>query len=159
MKTRIIIISAILAFNYTMILAKPIPGTVTESPLELRFNSLIPFLMPVSPKEATFGDGMDFYEATTTVSILALVPPGEAGFNDVIPEPATGNTIFAPSVPREATFEDEIVPDNSNHSDLLNSVAPVIPEEADFNDNNSENSLPENFSPAIPAEAGFEDSL
>lgn len=67
---------------------------------------------------------------------------------------------LSPSVPAEATFE-ENVPDQANiKAFMLNVLAPVTPAEADFYDEEGTvNDISGDLLPDLPAEAGFNDTI
>ena len=72
-------------------------------------------------------------KSTSDISALAPVTPKEATFEDGVPEKAPSMVSIAPTPPKEASFEY----DDSSHeisTELLKEVAPATPAEADFND-------------------------
>jgi len=133
MKTKIIIIIALLAMNLNLTLANKSFVTYLHNPVEIKLNSAIVNLAPVTPQEATFEDGMAVYEQTNLISDLRFMTPKEAYFIDIVPEPLPNISLFAPSTPKEATFDDELNCGTVICNDLLKSLAPTAPKEADFN--------------------------
>ena len=113
MKTNIIILISLIALNTSLTMANKSSVTFFENPVEIRVNSEIVNLAPVTPHEASF--------------------------NDVVPEPVADFSRFAPSTPKEACFDDEMNGETVICNDLLKSLAPTTPKEADFENN----SLPE----------------
>ena len=148
MKTKIIIIIALLAMNLNLALANNSFVTYLHNPVEIKLNSAMVNLAPVSPQEATFEDGVAVYDQTYMTSDLHFMTPKEAYFIDIVPEPLPNISIFAPSTPKEATFDDELNCGTVFCTDILKNLAPTAPKEADFN-NSSMNSINEmdNFSP------------
>ncbi len=93
----------------------------------LFFGFQIQLVMAESPANSSLAKN------TLGLSVLAPVTPKEAPFDDILPEKAPAMVSLAPNAPKEATFDDygssiEI------STELLKEVAPVTPEEADFND-------------------------
>jgi hypothetical protein len=88
------------------------------------------------------------------LSRFAPVAPNVADFEDLVPEPAPAYIIAAPSAPKEATFDDEYVPNNNISKCLLDSVAPVAPKEAGFDED-----IPVNITPTAPKTADFSELL
>jgi hypothetical protein len=113
MKTNIIIVLAFLAMNLNIALAAKSFAINFDQPLEFQLNSSIVDLAPVPPKEAYF--------------------------NDIVPEPSANISILGPTTPKEATFDEELDCGIVMCKDMLKSLAPVSPKEADF-DNSSVNS-------------------
>ena len=139
MKTKIIIILALLAMNFNLGLANKSFVTYLHKPVEIKLNAAIENLAPVTPQEATFEDDMAVYEPANIMSDLHFLTPKEADFIDIVPEPFANISIFAPSTPKEATFDDELNCGTVICNDMLKSLAPTAPKEADFN-NDSLNS-------------------
>ena len=70
-----------------------------------------------------------------TIIHLAPASPGEADFNDLVPEVNSSNTIIMPVTPKEATFYDETYQESINEEPLLKSLSPSTPKEAGFEEN------------------------
>jgi hypothetical protein len=66
---------------------------------------------------------------------LSPSSPGEADFNDLVPEANNSNTIIMPVTPREATFDDDTNQESISEETLLNTLSPSAPDEADFEEN------------------------
>lgn len=119
--------------NLNFALANKSFVTYLHNPVEIKLNSAIVNLAPVTPQEATFDDGIAIYKQTNMMSNLHSMSPKEAYFIDIVPEPLANISIFAPSTPKEATFDDELNCGTVICSDMLKSLAPTAPKEADFN--------------------------
>ncbi len=155
MKTKIIITLAILAMNLNFAIANRSLMAFLDNPVEFKLNTEVVNLAPVTPQEATFEDDMAVYEPANIMSDLHFLTPKEADFIDIVPEPFTNISIFAPSTPKEATFDDELNCGTVICNDLLKSLAPTAPKEADFNNSslNSGNDV-DNLAPELNRENG-----
>jgi hypothetical protein len=155
MKTKIIIALSFLAINLNLALANKSFVTYLHNPVEINLNSEIANLAPVTPQEATFEDGKAVYEPANRMPDLQFIPPKEAYFTDIVPEPLTDISIFAPSAPKEATFDDELNCGTVFCNDTLKSLAPAAPKEADFKNSSMNNGNDmENFSHEPNKESG-----
>jgi len=126
MKTKSIIIAAVLSFQVSFLLAG---NNETASPAnnESSFGT-ISTLAPVTPGEATFEETTFTSAFDYNETYLAPVTPVEADFSDVVPEKNIDLTILAPITPSEADFNDSIEVQALN----LYVLAPLTPAEADF---------------------------
>jgi hypothetical protein len=158
MKTKFIILLAVLAVNFTMGVANNNSAITLHRPVELDLSTIVSKIMPVAPQEATFDDGLEVYTMSNNAIELAPVTPKDADFDENVPEPAANYLLLAPTTPKEATFEDESMTDKSNQVTEVNIEAPSTPKEADFNDSDPD-SLLFNIKPhAVPCVAGFQDT-
>ena len=155
MKTKIIIIIALLAMNLNLALANKSFVTYLHNPVEMNLNLAIVDLAHVTPQEATFEEDLAVYDLAGKISDLHFITPKEAYFNDIVPEPLVNISIFAPTTPKEATFDDELNCGTVICDDMLKSLAPTAPKEADFNNcsMNSGNDM-DNLTPITEKETG-----
>jgi hypothetical protein len=109
----IYILAAFLGLHFNTIFAA---GNFSEASASLTSSTLVAIstgIAPVSPKEATFEDGVELNSETavneTTTSILAPITPAEAEFEDE-PDGISGISVraLAPITPADADFEDHI---------------------------------------------------
>ncbi|MCX6252577.1 MAG: hypothetical protein NTX61_17720 [Bacteroidetes bacterium] len=135
MKTKIIISFAALVLNISVIFASNNYLLSSHRPVELKPNSDAMYIIPSTPKEATFEDGMLVYKNAENGTLLASgLSNGNA--EGPIMDAAFDYTVFAPVTPKEASFEDarndeEVIITPA----LLKNLAPVTPREAYFSDN------------------------
>jgi len=153
MKTRNIIALSILALNLNVALAFAGNDGINSRPADENLYPVFKVFAPAAPAEAEFEDGMAVYSAEFLMSKWAPVTPKEADFSDLVPE--TANTITVPSAPKEATFDDEYVPEPVVPDSLINALAPVTPCEATFT--GEDNYI--NLAPVTPREADFDEAI
>ncbi len=121
MKKTAIIVTAVLALQANILFA----GNETTSVTVINENatSIMVFLAPSTPAEATFDD----FVTVNDISSLMPVTPSEASFEEMPFETASFRDL-APSTPAVAEFEEAF---DVNTIDVI-SLAPVNPVEADF---------------------------
>jgi len=88
---------------------------------------------------------------------LAPTTPAVAGFNDSEPVRERNYDVLRPMTPKEASFDEQVTIEITNSiENLLRSLSPVTPVNADFNETSNKDSI-EILKPITPRNAGFDD--
>ncbi len=108
MKTTIQIITILLIFTATVLLAGETRRLNAGNTASTSFKIDIAKLSPATPATADFSDGTDL-ELITGEMILRLSPatPAEADFSDTLPDATARIPSLAPETPAEADFSDQ----------------------------------------------------
>ena len=85
MKTKTLIILALLSLNITLVSAGKFPYKGTDGPSKSEYMIPLNLVAPVTPIEATFEDSDDPTGAMNSISSLAPVTAKEATFEDLSP--------------------------------------------------------------------------
>lgn len=130
MKTRILIITAILALGINISYSNTNASITSHRPVELRSDVEFLNLAPITPNEAAFEDGPESLPIMEVVLDLVPTTPKEADFDDVVTDPSDYSNL-APTAPLTAPF-DEKADSPDFDSTCLRHLAPVTPTRADF---------------------------
>jgi hypothetical protein len=109
MKTTMIILAALLTMQVNMLFAHN-DGAILNSKNAVSTSS-VSFLIPVTPKEASFDEAVNTPEKLTSeaegseFTYMAPTTPSEASFEEDVPQ-MNDNPSLAPVTPREAGFEE-----------------------------------------------------
>jgi hypothetical protein len=85
MKTRIIIILALITLNFNLLSASNNSPKRVDGPSKSEMITLVTILAPVTPAEATFEDATEMNPVAPFLSSLAPVTPVDASFEEELP--------------------------------------------------------------------------
>jgi hypothetical protein len=95
MKTKIIIVLALITLNINLVSARNNSPKGVDGPAKSEWTASFTLLAPVTPTEATFEDVIAVNTGTTYLSSLAPVTPKEATFEEI----TSGEQTITVSVP------------------------------------------------------------
>ena len=104
MKTKIIIVLALISLNINLVSARSNSLKGVGGPAISEWTVLLTLLAPVTPTEATFDDVTDMNTEATYLSSLAPVIPKEATFEEITSGEQT-TTVSAPVNQKVETIE------------------------------------------------------
>lgn len=133
MKTKIIISFAVLLLNISLVFSGSNNLRITNRLVDDKVNADLLNLLPLTPREATFEDGLSVRTAAEFVTPSTFILSNNNPEGPIMDE-SFNYTLFAPVTPKEASFDDSGYDENISPS-LLKSLAPCTPREAYFNDN------------------------
>jgi hypothetical protein len=127
MKTKILILTAILAGSVSLLFAgSPKTYIIKSNSITIEFTVYDDYswLAPETPREATFEDSEP--RPAPDIARLAPITPKEATFNEACSDPSTPSEMMlslqniAPVAPKEADFDETAEEDVSGSHDLWN---------------------------------------
>jgi hypothetical protein len=105
MKTRIIIILALITLNINLVSADNNTRKGIDGPVITEITISLSFLAPVTPAEATFEDALYRNPVVSFVSSLAPVTPKDASFEEIASGEETNIPVSAPVNQKVETIE------------------------------------------------------
>jgi hypothetical protein len=96
MKTKILIILAIIASSITIATARSNSPKGADGPSRSEWTIPLSLLAPATPAEATFDDATEGNSVTGTVTTVAPVTPEEATFEEILTGDERNNSVSTP---------------------------------------------------------------
>jgi len=105
MKTKLIIILALIILNIDLVSARIISPKGVDGPAKSEAIVSVALLAPVTPTEATFEEVTDVNPVVSSISSFAPVTPKEASFEDITSIEETNPTLSSPLNQKMKTIE------------------------------------------------------
>src|SRR5450759_1609508 len=105
MKTKLIIILALITLNINLVSARINSPKGVEGPAKSEMTVSVASLAPVTPTEATFEDATDVNPVVFFLSSIAPVTPKDASFEDITSGEETITTVSSPVNQKGQTTE------------------------------------------------------